>query len=60
MLQEHFNELKDQQQASKVRYPILEIIMVAICGVMAGFENWDDIADFARAKEEWYWEAFGL
>lgn len=60
MLQEHFKELRDQRQASKVRYPLPVIIMVVICGVIAGCEGWDDIEDFARAKEEWYREALGL
>jgi len=52
MLQEHFKELRDPRQTSKVRYPLLEIIMVVICGVIAGCEGWDDTADFASAKEE--------
>ncbi len=60
MLQEYFEGLKDPRQTAKVRHPLLEIIIVVICGVIAGCEGWDDIADFARAKEEWYREALGL
>lgn len=60
MLQEYFEKLQDPRQTSKVRYPLYEIIIVVICGVIAGCEGWDDIADFARVKEEWYREALGL
>ncbi len=60
MLQEYFEGLKDPRQTAKVRHPLLEIIIVVICGVIAGCEGWDDIADFARAKEEWYRDALGL
>lgn len=60
MLQEYFEDMRDPRQASKVRYPLLEIIIIVICGVIAGCDEWEDIADFARVKESWYRESLGL
>jgi hypothetical protein len=32
---------------------LLDIVMIAICAVIAGAESWDEIALFGEAKAEW-------
>ena len=43
-----------------MQHNLVETIIVVICGVIAGCDVWEDIADYARVKEEWYREALGL
>jgi predicted transposase YbfD/YdcC len=47
-----FSRLDDPQCASKVEHNLLEILIMAICGVIAGAESWEDIALYAKSKEE--------
>lgn len=54
MLNEHFAALTDIRQARKVRHNLLEIVVMTICGVIAGCDVWEDIADFCRVKEDWF------
>jgi predicted transposase YbfD/YdcC len=35
-------------------HPLLSIITIAICAVIAGAESWDDIALFGDAKADWF------
>jgi len=38
----------------------LEIITIAICGVICGADSWVEIAEFGEAKEEWFREFLRL
>lgn len=60
MLKEHFEKLTDERQAGKIRYNLLEIVIMTVCAVMAGCDVWDDIADFCRVKEEWFKESLNM
>jgi predicted transposase YbfD/YdcC len=48
-----FAEIDDPRCAYKVEYDLLEIVIMAICGVIAGAESWEDIALYAKSKEAW-------
>ncbi|MBA3822488.1 MAG: ISAs1 family transposase, partial [Ktedonobacterales bacterium] len=48
-----FTKIDDPRCASKVEHDLLEILIMAICGVIAGAESWEDIALYARGKEDW-------
>jgi predicted transposase YbfD/YdcC len=48
-----FAEIDDPRCASKVEYDLLEILIMAICGVIAGAESWEAIALYAQSKEGW-------
>lgn len=47
---QHFAALKDPRQAGKVLYPLDEMLLTALCGVIAGCESWVDVSDYGRAK----------
>jgi hypothetical protein len=32
----------------------LELLVVAICAIIAGADDWEAVADFGRAKIEWF------
>ncbi|EJI86382.1 H repeat-associated protein yhhI [Alishewanella aestuarii B11] len=47
---EHFSELEDPRQASKVVYPLFDVVFLTLCAVIAGCEGWEDIEDFGENR----------
>lgn len=47
---EYFDELDDPRMASKMRHPLLSVLMITVLGVLCGAESWVDLAIFAEAK----------
>ena len=48
-----FAEIDDPRCDYKVEHNLLEILIMAICGVIACAESWEDIAQYAKSKEGW-------
>jgi predicted transposase YbfD/YdcC len=46
----HFSDLPDARQAGKVVYPLNEVLLLALLGVLAGAESFTDIARFGEKK----------
>lgn len=51
---EHFATLEDPRIERTKRHPLLSIVTIAICAVIAGAETWDEIAAFGEAKAAWF------
>ncbi len=49
-LLDHFSGLSDTRQAWKVVYPLSEILLVVLCGTLAGAENVAEIERWAKRK----------
>lgn len=49
----HFAPLKDPRIERTKRHQLLDIIIVAICGIICGAESWVEIAEFGQAKLAW-------
>jgi len=49
-LLDHFSALEDPRQAWKVVYPLPEVLLVVLCGTMAGAEDFVEIERWARRK----------
>ena len=47
-----FEGLEDPRTGNAERHELLEMLMIALCTVLCGGENAVDMAEFARAKEE--------
>jgi len=47
---EHFQALEDPRQLRKVLYPLNEILLLVLCGVICGSETWIDIAEYGEEK----------
>lgn len=52
-LQEAFSQVKDHRQGPSVRHDLKEMIVMAICGVLCGCDDWVDIADWCKEEEVW-------
>ncbi len=48
-----FSEIDDPRYAYKVEHNLKEILIIAICGVIACAESWEDIVHYAKSKEGW-------
>jgi predicted transposase YbfD/YdcC len=53
-LSEHFAALEDPRVERTKLHPLLSIVTIALCAVIAGAETWDDIAEFGEAKADWF------
>jgi len=51
-LQDHFAELSDPRRR-EVTYPLINIVVIAICAVICGADDFVAIAEFGRKKREW-------
>lgn len=49
--QTHFRNLKDPRRAP--RHLLIDIIIIAICAVICGANNWQQIATFGRQRRVW-------
>src|SRR5271155_4072146 len=47
---DYFKDLPDLRQGGKVRYPLAEVLLLCLLGVLAGSETFVDIARFGKAK----------
>jgi len=49
---QHFSSLSDPR-GDNGRHKLIDIIAIAICGVIANAYSFEHIAEFGRAKYEW-------
>lgn len=57
---QHFITITDPRIEKSTDHPLIDIIMIAICGVIAGCDSWVEIEDFAKAKQLWFTTYLGL
>jgi len=53
-VREYFKELEDPRIDRAKRHELLDILVIAVCGVICGADTWVDIEEFGKAKEEWF------
>lgn len=52
-LSHHFASLKDPRIERTKRHQLLDILVIALCGVICGADSWVEIAEVGQAKEAW-------
>jgi len=52
-LEWYFGEMPDPRVVGRCEHKLLDIIIIAICGVLCGAEGWEDIEEFGESKSEW-------
>ena len=52
-LVEEFSALKDSRCRGTVEHRLIDVLVIAICAVIAGAESWEDFALYGRSKEDW-------
>ena len=51
-IQDHFAELTDPR-CREVTYPLINIVVIAVCAVICGADDFVAIAKFGRTKRQW-------
>ena len=50
----HFHSLPDPRVAGRRKHLLTDIVVMTICGVISGCNDWQQIATFARARHDWW------
>ena len=48
-----FTGLEDPREASRCDHQLIDILVIAVCAVIACAESWEDIALYGRSKQAW-------
>jgi predicted transposase YbfD/YdcC len=51
-IQDHFAELTDPRRR-KVTYPLINVVVIAVCAVICGADDFVAIAEFGEKKRQW-------
>jgi predicted transposase YbfD/YdcC len=52
-MQDHFADLTDPRRR-EVTYPLINVVVIAICAVICGADDFVSIAEFGRLKRDWF------
>jgi predicted transposase YbfD/YdcC len=52
-INKHFRKLKDPRINRHKRHLLLDIIVISICGVICGCNDWQQVETFARSRHDW-------
>jgi predicted transposase YbfD/YdcC len=52
-IEDHFAELTDPRRR-KVTYPLIDVVVIAVCAVICGADDFVAIAEFGRKKRQWF------
>jgi len=53
-LLKHFEKLTDPRVERTKKHQLIDLVAIAICGVICGADNWVEIAYFGEVKEMWF------
>src|SRR5262249_41181595 len=53
-LKKHFRRLPGPRVVGRTRHLLLDIVVMAICAVIADCDDWPEIAQFAQKREAWF------
>jgi predicted transposase YbfD/YdcC len=49
-----FVGISDPRQAKKVEHDLVELLVIAVCGVLAGADDFVEIEEWAKEKHDWF------
>ena len=50
----YFSELKDPRVERTKEHKLLDILVIAICAIICGCDDWEAIADYGRDQQAWF------
>ena len=54
-IKRYFARLPDpRRRRTRVAHPLINLVVMALCGVIAGADTWEEIARFAKVRREWF------
>jgi predicted transposase YbfD/YdcC len=52
-IKQYFRRLKDPRRAHRRRHLLMDILVMAICAVICGANDWQQVVTFARKRRDW-------
>jgi len=52
-IQTHFSRVEDPRCNYLNDHPLINILTIALCAIIAGAESWVDVANFGKQKQNW-------
>lgn len=52
-ISEHFAGVDDPRVACLVTHPLINLMTITLCAVIAGADNWSEVATFGEGKQAW-------
>ena len=53
-LMEHLRQVPDPRVERTRRHELMDLLVIALCAVIGGADNWVDVVQFGKAKKEWF------
>jgi predicted transposase YbfD/YdcC len=53
-IKKHFRSLPDPRVVGRTQHLLIDIVVIAICAVIADCDDWSDIVLFAQKREAWF------
>lgn len=53
LIETHFGNLRDPRALHSILHKLLDILIITICAVICGADNFVEIAEYGKEKEEW-------
>jgi len=53
LIETHFGNLRDPRALHSILHKLLDILVITICAVICGADNFVEIAEYGKEKEEW-------
>jgi predicted transposase YbfD/YdcC len=52
-IEQHFGNLEDPRVDRTKLHKLMDILVIAICAVIAGADNWEDMEEFGKVRLDW-------
>lgn len=52
-IEEHFKNVQDPRVSYLVVHPLINLMTISLCAIIAGADNWTEVAAFGERKKEW-------
>jgi len=53
-IEQHFGDMTDPRVDRTKLHELMNILVIALCAVIAGADNWEDVEEFGKARIEWF------
>lgn len=51
---QHLGEVPDPRMTRTQRHELLDILVIALCAVIGGADQWTEVVEFGQASRQWF------
>ena len=53
-IKKHFRRVYDPRVTGRTKHLLIDLLVMALCGVIANCDDWPDVVQFAQRRETWF------